>query len=76
MYADLYPKEVAGMVLVDASHPDMWNRMPPEVAATLKLPAWQVGAMTVLTRLGVFRLTGGDMAECGLPAHQCKEEQA
>ena len=76
MYADLYPKEVAGMVLVDSSHPDMWTRMPPEVAATLKPPAWQVGAMTFLTRLGVFRLTGGDMSECGLPVRQCKEEQA
>ena len=64
------------MVLVDASHPDMWTRLPPEVVATLKPPAWRVGAMTFPTRLGVFRLTGGDMADCGLPARQCKEEQA
>jgi pimeloyl-ACP methyl ester carboxylesterase len=76
MYADLYPKEVAGVVLVDASHPDMWTRLPPAVVATLKPPAWQVGAMTFLTRLGIFRLSGGEMAGCGLPAHQCKEEQA
>jgi len=76
MYASQYPKEVEGMVLVDASHPDMWTRMPPEVAATLKRPAWQVGAMTFLTQLGVTRLTSGDMAECGLPVRQCKEEQA
>jgi pimeloyl-ACP methyl ester carboxylesterase len=76
MYADLYPKEVAGMVVVDASHPDMWSRLPPEVVATLRPPAWQVGAMTFLTRLGIFRLSGGDMAGCGLPAHQCMEEQA
>ncbi len=26
VYADQYPDEVAGMVLVDASHPDMWVR--------------------------------------------------
>jgi pimeloyl-ACP methyl ester carboxylesterase len=76
MYADMYPKEVAGMVLADSSHPDMWGRMPPEVTATLRPPAWQVGAMTFLTRLGIFRLTASDMAECGLPAQQCKEEQA
>jgi len=76
MYADQYPKEVEGMVLVDSSHPGMWTRLPPEVVATLKPPAWQVGAMTFLTRLGVFRLSSGDMAECGLPAQQCKEEQA
>jgi pimeloyl-ACP methyl ester carboxylesterase len=76
MYASRYPNEVQGMVLVDASHPGMWSRLPPEVVATLKPPAWQAGAMTFLTRLGVFRLTGGDMADCGLPARQCKEEQA
>jgi pimeloyl-ACP methyl ester carboxylesterase len=76
MYDDMYPKEVAGMVLVDSSHPGMWPRLPKEVVATLKPPTWQVGAMTFLTRLGVFRLSGGDMSECGLPAQQCKEEQA
>jgi len=76
MFAARYPKEVAGMALVDASHPDMWTRLPPEVVATLKPPAWQVMAMTFLTRLGVFRLTGGDTAECGLPARQCTEVEA
>ena len=47
-----------------------------DVVATLKLPTWQVSAMTFLTRLGVLRLTGGDMAECGLPARQCQQERA
>ena len=31
LYASLYRNEVAGMVLVDASHPDQENRFPPEV---------------------------------------------
>jgi pimeloyl-ACP methyl ester carboxylesterase len=31
LFASLYPKEVAGMVLVDASHPDQENRFPPEL---------------------------------------------
>ena len=31
LYASLYRKEVAGMVLVDASHPDQENRFPPEL---------------------------------------------
>jgi pimeloyl-ACP methyl ester carboxylesterase len=66
MYAARFPKEVKGMVLVDASHPDMWTRLPPEVVATLKPPTWQMSAMTFLTWLGVFRLIGGDMAECGV----------
>jgi pimeloyl-ACP methyl ester carboxylesterase len=76
MYAEMYPNEVQGMVLVDASHPGMWTRLPPEVVATLKPPAWQADAMVFLTMLGIFRLTGGKMAGCGLPARQCEEEQA
>jgi pimeloyl-ACP methyl ester carboxylesterase len=51
MYAARFPKEVEGMVLVDASHPDMWTRLPPEVVATLKPPNWQVSAMTFPTLL-------------------------
>jgi len=31
LYASLYRNEVAGMVLVDASHPDQENRFPPEI---------------------------------------------
>ena len=31
LYASLYRTEVAGMVLVDASHPDQENRFPPEL---------------------------------------------
>ena len=31
MFAELYPEEVVGMVLVDASHPDMWARAPAEL---------------------------------------------
>jgi pimeloyl-ACP methyl ester carboxylesterase len=31
VYASLYHSEIAGMVLVDASHPDQENRFPPEL---------------------------------------------
>ncbi len=31
LYASLYRNEVAGMILVDASHPDQENRFPPEL---------------------------------------------
>ena len=31
LYASLYREQVAGMVLVDASHPDQENRLPPEL---------------------------------------------
>jgi len=76
MYAARYASEVVGMVLVDASHPDMWQRLPAEVTATLTGPAWQATAMRLMARLGLFRLTNGDFANCGLPALQCAEERA
>jgi hypothetical protein len=28
VYADRYPEEVAGMVLVDTAHPDQFERIP------------------------------------------------
>jgi pimeloyl-ACP methyl ester carboxylesterase len=31
LYASMYPQEVVGMVLVDASHPDQENRFPAEL---------------------------------------------
>jgi pimeloyl-ACP methyl ester carboxylesterase len=31
LYASLYPSEVAGMVLVDSSHPEQQKRLPPEL---------------------------------------------
>ncbi len=36
-YASAYPESVAGLVLVDASHPDQFNRLPqPEVRSEMK----------------------------------------
>jgi len=31
LYTSLYPQDVAGLVFVDASHPDQENRFPPEL---------------------------------------------
>jgi len=45
MYADRYPDEVAGMVLLDASHSDQWERLPADVTATMTRPKWQVVAI-------------------------------
>ena len=33
LYASTYPNEVAGLIFVDASHPDQENRFPPELRA-------------------------------------------
>jgi pimeloyl-ACP methyl ester carboxylesterase len=76
MYADLYPGEVIGMVLVDASHPDMWDRFPAQITAALRPPIWQANLMRLAMHLGLLRLTSGNAANCGLPARQCAEFQA
>jgi pimeloyl-ACP methyl ester carboxylesterase len=76
MYAAQYPEDVVGMVLIDASHPDMWLRFPPEVTTVLSGNEQLAGLMIFLSRLGFSRLTTGDFADCGLPPEQCAEERA
>ena len=76
MYAAQYPEDVVGMVLIDASHPDMWSRLPPEVTTALSGNEQQASLMIFLSRFGFFRLTTGDFADCGLPPEQCARERA
>jgi pimeloyl-ACP methyl ester carboxylesterase len=54
-FADLYPEEVAGMVLVDSSHPDQLERSPLERRALLRLE-WMIKVAPYLAPLGVLRL--------------------
>jgi len=76
MYAAQYPEDVVGMVLVDASHPDMWSRLAPEVTTALSGNEQQASLLILLSRFGFSRLTAGDFADCGLPPEQCAEERA
>lgn len=77
MYAAQYPEDVAGMVLVDASHPDMWSRFPPEVSTALSGSEQQASLLILLSRFGLFRLTAGDsFVDCGLPPEQCAQERS
>lgn len=58
MFAELYPDEVAGMVLVDSGHEDQLERLPPEY---LKLYQQQQSYFSVLgfmSRFGILRLIG------------------
>jgi pimeloyl-ACP methyl ester carboxylesterase len=76
VFADLYPDEVAGLVLVDASHPDMWQRVPPEVTAAM-VPSTGMGlAYRALAHLGFTRLTTAFPTECGLGPQPCAQERA
>jgi pimeloyl-ACP methyl ester carboxylesterase len=51
-FAALYPDEVAGMVLVDGSHPDQWARF----GLSSKILGYGNLASSVFARFGVFRL--------------------
>jgi pimeloyl-ACP methyl ester carboxylesterase len=76
VFADQYPDEVAGLVFVDASHPDMWQRVEPGLTAAM-IPSPGMGlAYRGLSHLGVTRLTGTFPVECGLDAYQCGQERA
>jgi pimeloyl-ACP methyl ester carboxylesterase len=55
MYADLYPADVVGMVLVDATHPDVLTRLPEPVAASFTPGAGILAVMRLLARLGITR---------------------
>lgn len=76
MFADRYPQEVAGMVLVEGSDPDAWEQLglPEGVGVDHR----QLVVATLLSRLGVFRLglisAYGDDAD--LPEQQRAELRA
>jgi pimeloyl-ACP methyl ester carboxylesterase len=74
-FADLYPDEVVGMVLVDASHPDQWTRIPASkggsrVAFGNRMTGW-------FSRIGLLRVLGliGSISD-GLPERQAAEIRA
>jgi pimeloyl-ACP methyl ester carboxylesterase len=56
LYASLYRYEVAGMVLVDASHPDQENRFPPELKNLKGSSLRQFQFMEYTTPFGIPRL--------------------
>ena len=74
-FAELYRGETAGLVLVDASHPDQWARWPVPRAHLLQVASLSVS--TALARIGLFRLVDafGAVSE-GLPERQVAELNA
>lgn len=58
MFADLYPAEVAGMVLVDAGHEDQFDRFPPEYARLNEQQASYLNVMAFMARFGILRVLG------------------
>jgi pimeloyl-ACP methyl ester carboxylesterase len=74
-FTDLYPGEVVGMVLVDASHPDQWAAVPASRGGRLVAASNRVTGY--LARVGVVRLFDMNKAVvAGLPDRQAAEMRA
>ncbi|HEY6809797.1 MAG TPA: alpha/beta fold hydrolase, partial [Propionibacteriaceae bacterium] len=74
-FADLYPALTAGLVLVDASHPDQWVRWPTPhadkiIEASQRVFSW-LGWLGVLRALNLSR-----GISAGLPKWQVAELRA
>jgi pimeloyl-ACP methyl ester carboxylesterase len=74
-FADLYPEMTAGLILVDASHPDQWVRWPtPYAARILEVSQRVLGWLGWFGLLRALHLARGIAA--GLPARQAAELRA
>jgi pimeloyl-ACP methyl ester carboxylesterase len=76
VFADLFPKEVAGLVLVDASHPDQ-KRRSSAIETHMCTGFRMLRGVPALARVGYIRLSGffDSWAE-GLPDKQAAEAKA
>ena len=76
LFADQYPDEVAGMVLIDASHPDQYARSSA-IRGHMSSGFQMLKRIPFLTKLGYVRLTGFFHSQAeGLPARQRREAEA
>jgi pimeloyl-ACP methyl ester carboxylesterase len=74
-FADLYPELTAGLILVDASHPDQWVRWPtPHADRILEVSQRVFGWLGWFGVLRALHLARGISA--GLPARQAAELRA
>ena len=72
VYADRYPEEVAGMVLVDSSHPEQFERIPGYESSLTRINVMSK-AGPVLAATGVIRLSGMFPLPPDLPPLQRKQ---
>jgi pimeloyl-ACP methyl ester carboxylesterase len=69
-YAARYPDQVAGLVLLDSSSPEQFNRMPDfpgQYAMMMRRPD---GLLPILSRLGIGHLIPGASLLPALGAHR------
>jgi pimeloyl-ACP methyl ester carboxylesterase len=75
MYADRYPDKVAGVVLVDSSHPEQFTRSP-EGRAMYERARRLTSMVPLSARLGLIRLFDVFPAHPDLPPHQRAQVEA
>lgn len=75
-FADMFPDQVAGMVLIEGSHPDAWKRQ--NMTEGVGVDAGMLNVAPLLARVGFFRagLFSVPKADAALPEQQRNEEQA
>ena len=54
LFTDAYPREVAGLVLAEPSHPELFARAP-DFGRMVRSIRWAVGLAPLLARLGIIR---------------------
>jgi pimeloyl-ACP methyl ester carboxylesterase len=76
VFADIYPHEVAGMVLIDAAHPDQHLRSDA-ISTHMRTGFRFLESIPLLTRLGYVRMAGiFNVWADGLPTRQAAEAKA
>jgi pimeloyl-ACP methyl ester carboxylesterase len=75
-FAELYPDQVAGMVLIEGSHPDVWQRQ--NMSEGVGVDASMLNVAPLLARFAFFRtgLYSAPPADPDLPPQQRAEAQA
>ena len=76
VYASLYRGEVAGMVLVDSSHPEQMKRFPPAVNDLDASDLRQQEFLAAITPFGIPRLLGFCGKDVEIRAAECNFKSA
>jgi pimeloyl-ACP methyl ester carboxylesterase len=71
IYRSMWPKEVAGMVLVDSSHPEQQTRLPEAVNDLDKTWVREQEVLTFITPFGIPRLLGFCAKDLEARAAEC-----
>jgi pimeloyl-ACP methyl ester carboxylesterase len=58
LFAAQYPDETAGIVLVDSSHEEQFEKLPPVFTEAMRSMEWVMKSVPWMARLGILRIVG------------------